>query len=308
MLLEPNSSASDPNTQNSSQENNQNKVLPCCTVPFSLNVAIYIQSAFERKWGIWEASQESWKCLPATKKTTEMWASLATMVSSKNSSAPSSSILLSDSVTPSLLCLSWIYSQNCWWLFFFRQIATINVSLRFIFREMGVCFHSWETFGSFVKKIVLDSKIYNYHCLYSHTCMWQTNMHLCRLTLAWMPPPGQSGASGLPPPPWCSKQSCLEPKTSDPALPWSPPGKHRNLKGCCRGEVIHLFREVRGKQGSTADEQQKYNPSHNDWLPSQLLSSLQDWFWLIFNLKSRWKVQLSSADTASPKPGACLQT
>lgn len=151
---------------------------------------------------------------------------------------------------------------------------------------MGVCFHSWETFGSRVKKIVLDSKIYNYHCLSSHTCMWKTNMPLCRLTLAWMPPPGQSGASGLPPPPWYSKQSCSEPKTSAPALPWSPPGKHRNLRGCCRGVGIHLFREVGGKQGYC------------------LLSSLYDWSWLIFSIKSRWKVQLSSAGTASPKP--CL--
>lgn len=85
--------------------------------------------------------------------------------------------------------------------------------------------------------------------------MWKTNMHLCTLTLAWTPPLGQSGASGLPPPPWCSKQSCSEPKTSAPALPWSPPGKHRNLRGCCRGEVIHLLR---------AKESAKYNPSQ--WL------------------------------------------
>lgn len=55
---------------------------------------------------------------------------------------------------------------------------------------------------------------------------------------------GQSGVSLLPPPPWCSRQSCLEPETSAPALPLSPPGKHRHLSEGCRQGVIHLMKDV----------------------------------------------------------------
>lgn len=70
-------------------------------------------------------------------------------------------------------------------------------------------------------------------------------VHAKALTLAWMPLPGQSGVSRLPPPPWCSKQSCLEPVISSPALPWSPPGKHRHLSGGYWCKVIYLWTEFK---------------------------------------------------------------
>lgn len=40
-----------------------------------------------------------------------------------------------------------------------------------------------------------------------------------RLTLVWKPLPGQSEVFVHLPPPWCSKQSGLELKTSDPVPP-----------------------------------------------------------------------------------------
>lgn len=40
------------------------------------------------------------------------------------------------------------------------------------------------------------------------------------LTWAWTPPPGQSVASGRPPPPLYSKRCGWEPVTSGPAPPW----------------------------------------------------------------------------------------
>lgn len=63
--------------------------------------------------------------------------------------------------------------------------------------------------------------------------LFSVTMHVYAqvLTLAWMPLLGQSGASHLPPPPWCSKQSCWEPEISAPALPWSPPVEAQKPQG-----------------------------------------------------------------------------
>ena len=48
-----------------------------------------------------------------------------------------------------------------------------------------------------------------------HQLVWE------ELTVVWRLQPGPSAASLLPPPPWCSKRSGLEPQTSDPGPPRS---------------------------------------------------------------------------------------
>lgn len=59
-----------------------------------------------------------------------------------------------------------------------------------------------------------------------HDNLTVMNSHECYCTRVWRLPPGPSAACAPPPLPWCSKRSCLEPKTSIPEPPRSPPDKH----------------------------------------------------------------------------------
>lgn len=87
---------------------------------------------------------------------------------------------------------------------------------------------------------------------------WYTQKSARALTLAWMLLLGQSGASRLLPPPSCSKQSCWEPETSAPALPWSPPRKHQYHSDLLQTGVIHLFKEVTEQKGENRPADGKF--------------------------------------------------